>query len=191
MREESAGRKALNLIMGTTEKRSEGAQLRIVLLLIMLAGISFSGVALFQNKNYAPPPIIPPIVQAPAADVNRLNTMVESLNAANSARMRSMAIARDAASRPRYPFVATRAPMIPGPNILEIPQVVIIPPDVRIRGTLLIEGEAVAVLDIEGEPGGRIYRAGDRFADRRGRIVRITTDRITVIYEDREFIYIP
>ena len=65
----------------------------------------------------------------------------------------------------------------------------VVPPNLRIRGTMILERRLAAVLDIDGEPNGKIYKVGDKFADNNGRITRITKGRITVVFKNKEFVY--
>ena len=184
-----AGKKAWMLIMGTTENPSEGSFLRTLLLLILLAGIGISGYVIYKDTGYVAPQIEEVRKQVPTADIKRLGDMVKNLNAANAARVNSLEVARITASMARYPFVAERA--VTESLIIDpaYKQVVIIPPSVRIRGTLILGGSSAAVLDIEGEPKGKIYKVGDRFADKKGRIVRIVPGKVTIVYENKEFTY--
>jgi len=189
-REESAGRKAWNVIMGTAEDTSEGAVYRLFLLLLMILGISLSGYFMYIKSQYIKPVKVIAQRQVAIADVKRLDDMVKNINAANAARLNSMEAAAAIASMARYPFVAERI-IVPDTQGLITQQVVIIPPDVRVRATMLLEGRSVAVLDIEGEPKGKIFKVGDRFAERKGRISRISPERVTIVYEGKEFTFTP
>ena len=185
----TAVKKALSLMMGDTEDPKEGVALRILLLLILLFGIGLSGYAIYQNREYIPPQITEAKPQAPTADINRLNTMVKNLKAANDTRMRSMEVASMSASMARYPFFAENLTAEDIDHIKVIERVVVIPPSVLVRGMMVLDGTSAAVLDIEGEASGKIYRVGDRFAGSKGRVTRITPDKVTVIYENKEFTY--
>ena len=188
--ETTAGKRAWSLITGDTESPSDGALFRIFLLIALFAGIGLSVYTIYNNMEYIPPMAIVAERQAPTADIDRLNTMIRNLNAANDARIRSLEMASAAAAVGRYPFVAHRQTA----NIVDAPfdyQEMTLPPYVRVRGTLIIEGRSAAMLDIEGEPDGKIFRVGDRFADRKGRITRISQDRVTIIFENNEFTYTP
>ena len=187
--EVSAVKKAWSLIMGTAEEPTEGALLRGLLLIIMITGICISGYVIYLQSKYEAPHEIKASARPPTADINRLNAMIQNLNAANSARMRSMEVATAATSMARYPFMAEKIPTA-GPMDSRV-EVVIIPPAVRIKATMLLEGRSVAVLDIEGEPRGKIFKVGDRFADRKGRIARISQEKVTIVYEGKEFTYTP
>jgi hypothetical protein len=192
IREESAGKKAWSIIMGTVENSSEGAIFRFFLSIILITGICFSGYSFYVERQYNMPILITePPRQDPVADRRRLEEMVRDLNAANAARTNSMEVASEIASMARYPFVAERRPVITDTQGMITQQVVIIPPDVRVRATMLLEGRSVAVLDIEGEPSGRIFKVGDRFAERKGRITRITPERVTIVYEGKAFTFTP
>ena len=184
-----AGKKAWMLIMGTTENPSEGSLLRVMLLLILLAGIGLSGYVIYKDSEYVPPQIAEVRKQVPTADIKRLGDMVKNLNAANAARVNSIEVARITSLMARYPFVAEK-PVVDDLLIdAAYKQVIVIPPGVRIRGTLILGGNSAAVLDIEGEPKGKIYKVGDRFSDNKGRIVRIVPGKVTIVYENKEFTY--
>lgn len=190
MAEESAAKRAWSLIMGTAENSSDGAQLRILLLLLLIVGICLSGYVVYLNTQYVPPVAAEVRPQTPTADINRLNTMIKNLNAANSARTHSMEVATAISSMARYPFVAEKITKTVDTSLF-VNQIVIVPPYIRLKATMTLEGKAVALLDIEGEANNRIYKAGDRFAEKRGRIVRIAPEKVTVVYEGKEFIYTP
>ena len=175
--------------MGTAENASDGAQLRILLLLILIISIGYSGYAYYMHSQYAAPAIIEAIPEPATDDIRRLTAMIQNLNAANLARERSMEVALSMSNMARYPFVAERN-TTPDPVSI-IPEVVIIPPFIQVKATMQLEGRSVAVLDIEGEPTGRIYKIGDRFAERKGRVTRIGQGRITIVYEGKEFVYSP
>jgi len=177
--------------MGTTEDSSEGRTFRIFLFFLLLAGTCLSGYTIYLHREYVPPVRIETRAPVPIADEARLTKMVNDLNAANSARLNSMEAAEAIASMARYPFVAERRPVIVDTQGMITQQVVIIPPDVRVRGMMTLEGRSVAVLDIEGELNGRIYKVGDRFAERKGRVTRISQQRVTIVYEGKEFIFTP
>lgn len=190
MAEESAAKSAWSLIMGTAENQSDGAQVRILLLLLLLIGIGLSAYVIYVKQNYIPPITQEATPQTAIQDERRLGTMIDNLKAANSARAHSMEIATAISSMARYPFVADVVAQTA--EITPIgPQVVIIPPYIRLRATMTLEGKAVALLDIEGETSSRIYKVGDRFAERKGRISRIAPEKVTVVYEGKEFVYTP
>ena len=191
MAEENSWKRAWSLIMGTAENSSDGAQLRILLLLILIISIGLSGYAIYMHTQYLAPERIEATPQPAVADQTRLNAMIQNLNAANLARTQSMEVATSMSNMARYPFVAERITEIETNFPSVIPEVVIIPPFIQVKATMQLEGRSVAVLDIEGEPSGRIYKVGDRFAERKGRITRIAQGRITIIYEDKEFSYTP
>ena len=193
MAEETALKRAWSLIMGTTENSAEGAPFRVVLLLVLLAGIALSGYTIFQNWEYVPPEALEAERQIPAADIRRLEAMIKNLNAANFARMHSMEVVTSASAMARYPFVAERFSVATNNVDLEkiVSQVVVTPPNVRIRATLIDGKSAAAVLDIEGEPDGKIYKVGNSFADKKGRISRISPEKVTIVYENKEFTYTP
>jgi hypothetical protein len=140
--------------------------------------------------QYIEPERIEATPQPAVADIARLNTMIQNLNAANLARTKSMEIATYMSNVARYPFVAEKiAAQVDYTSV--IPDVPIVPPFIRVKATMQLEGRSVAVLDIEGEPSGVIYKIGDRFADKKGRITSIAQGRIRILYEGKEFTYTP
>lgn len=190
--ETTAGRRAWSLMMGTVENPSDGATFRKILFLVLLAGICISVYAIYEERNYIPPQIVEPVNRPPTADINRLNTMIQDLNAANSARTRSKEVAEAAELMARCPFTPERIAAVNEIDLESIrTQTVIVPPGVQVRATLQLEGRSAAVLDIEGETRGKIYRVGDRFAGNKGRISRINADKITIVFENKEFTYTP
>ena len=190
MAEESSARSAWSLIMGTTENSSEGAQLRLLILLILIIGIGLAGYAIYEKTQYVAPVIIEATPQPPVADINRLQAMIRDINAANMARTQSMEIATAITAMARYPFVAEKVTKAAQVTLGE-PQVIIIPPYIRVKATMNLEGRSVAVLDIEGEASGKIFKVGDRFAERKGRITRIAPEKVTIVYEGKQFVYTP
>jgi hypothetical protein len=192
MAEENSVKRAVSLIMGSSENSSDGAQLRILILLILLVGVGLSGYSIYLNKQYIPPIIIKaePEKKELESVEKKLVKMVEDLNAFNAIRMHSMEVASDISSMARYPFVSDKVTQVADAT-LGVPTVVIIPPYIRVRATMTLENKSVALLDIEGEPSSKIYKVGERFAEGKGRISRITLEKVTIVYEGKEFVYTP
>ena len=193
MADETAGKKAWSLIMGTAENSAEGAPFRLVLLVVLLAGIVLSGYMIYENNQYVPPEEEAIPRQVPTADINRLDAMIKNLNGANTARTHSMEVVTAAAAMGRYPFVAERF-SVAANNTIDMEkiasQVVIVPPSVRVKGMIIDGKSAIALLDIEGEAKDR-FKVGDSFADKKGRVTRISQNEVKIVYENKEFTYTP
>jgi hypothetical protein len=50
---------------------------------------------------------------------------------------------------------------------------------------MLMGKQSVAVMDIPGVGDGMIFKAGDTFMEKRGRVVRITSDKVILSWGGR------
>ncbi|MCF7936504.1 MAG: hypothetical protein K9L28_09195 [Synergistales bacterium] len=104
---------------------------------------------------------------------------------AMKARSRSnevVALAVAANRRPWQPVVGAPEPTTPEPR-----QVVteVVPPLMKIKALMIMEGRRVAVMDIEGEGSGVVVTRGSEFGGGLGRVLAIKENKVVVRWEDR------
>ena len=124
------------------------------------------------------------------ADKNRLDAMVKQVEATSQLRAGSpeaVEILRE--SLAKYPFSEPRLePPEPEPEDgrkpFEPPDITVFidyPPEgITLRAIMIMGKQHVAVMDIPGVGTGMIVKAGDTFMQKKGRVVRIATDKVVV-----------
>jgi len=80
-------------------------------------------------------------------------------------------------SEPQFDTGAVIDPSIPGYTPVVF---VDYPPEITLRGIMIVGNQNVAVMDIPGVGTGIIVRAGDTFMQKKGRVVRIAPDKVVV-----------
>ena len=126
------------------------------------------------------------------ADKRRLDAMIEDVERTSRLRAGSPEAVRIMVdnlgkypfAEPRFEDLFTLDDIIP----VEVPVVVIdYPPAVVLRGIMIMGNQHVAVMDIPGVGTGMIVKVGDTFMQRRGRIVRIASDKVVVNWGGRNW----
>ena len=184
-----------NLTGVTGDASARGA--RLLFFLIFLAGSGYAAYSYYQmqelrkEKTYtasAAPTTV-------AADKQRLDKMVGEVRAASSLRSNSAVWADTMRGMGKYVFsdpvrIVTPPPTEPGGggSIPRPPEIVIEPPPgLVVKAIMLMGNSRVAVMDIDGVGRGVIVRQGDSFLNRKGRIVRITADRVVVRWNGKNW----
>lgn len=183
--------------MGSNEDNTEGRGLRAVFALLLLVGIALSGYGLYQHFTYSAPNIDVPVNSSADADKARLIKMTENIQAAMDMRASSAGVVRNVQMVARYPFgapvaapamVPAEVAIIPEENYVDVPPPPeIVPPYISVKGILSVGKEIVALMNIENEPDGKIYRVGDSFAEKKGKITKIAPNKVTVRYSGKDF----
>ena len=133
------------------------------------------------------------------ADKKRLDAMILEVEGASKLRAGSpetVQIMED--NLARYPFGEPKLePVIPsieedgsGKMVVVEPLPVVVidyPPDITLRGIMIIGKQQVAVMDIPGVGTGMIVRVGDTFMQKKGRVVRIAPDKVVVNWGGRNW----
>lgn len=200
MAEESTIKKSWDMLMGAkTEDAAPqgGGGTRFLFALVLLVGITISGWSIYQQFNAAPH--VPPGERRLTAepDKQRLDKMISDLKSAIATRESSAGVVDSAFAVHRYPFGAPAVAVVPqDDSTVVVPELVAVeidldnvisPPGVNVKGVMAVGSSVVALLDIDGEPRGQIYRVGDTFQGKDGRIVRIEKNKVTVRYKGKNF----
>lgn len=130
-----------------------------------------------------------------AADEKRLKAMVDQVSVSTEKRNNSSVIALTVADMGIYPFAD---PTIFPPTlqdikvegtleIIPVPEPVEMPPDIVLRAIMVMGKQQVAVMDIVGVGSGMIVKAGDTFMQKKGRVVRITPDKVVMRWAGKNF----
>lgn len=69
-----------------------------------------------------------------------------------------------------------------GKALFPVMEQVYLPPYMEVRAVMLLDGKAMALMDIEGEGIALIVYPGYEFANGRGRIVSISLDKVVVLW---------
>lgn len=183
------------VLFATAGEHSEGSSIRFFFILIMLAGIVIGGYELFRYYEYREPELDYSQTVNADTDKSRLDKMIQDIRSSISARERSAELVNVAFASSRYPFGAPPGLLAGGGSgqIDSFEQVVVeqveIPPMIEVKGILLMGKTVVAMMNIEGETNNKIYRVGDRFNGKSGRVVKIDRNNVTVRYNGKNFSY--
>ena len=119
-------------------------------------------------------------------DKNRLDAMIKQVEVTSQLRLGSQyTVEVMEETLAKYPFAEPRmAPDIPSPSIgdrlaVEMPYIDY-PPEITLRGIMIMGKQHIAVMDIPGVGTGMIVRAGDTFMQKKGRVVRIAPDKVVI-----------
>jgi hypothetical protein len=196
--EERAGlRGAIGIAWGNlTGINNEGRAVRLLFFLIFLSGTAWAVWSYWQGMELVELGMAHAIPAGdPAqADHTRLTAMIQQVETTSHMRMGSMERVRIIEEHfALYPFreptqevfvVSLPDEVIP----IEVPIVLPDPPpNMTLRGIMIMGNQQVAVMDISGVGDSMIIRAGDTFMQRRGRVVRIAPDRVVVNWEGRNW----
>ena len=196
MEERMGWRGAFGTAWGNLTGVNNEGNIRIIRLLffaVFLLGTAWAAWSYMQGlvlleleESYARPGPSPA-----QADKQRLDAMIEEVEGTSRMRagsLRSVEIMEE--SLARYPFREPRFHAeIPDDIItVELPVVYVeYPPEIVLRGIMIMGQQHVAVMDISGVGTGMIVRAGDTFMQRKGRVVRIASDKVVVNWGGRNW----
>ncbi|MFP4482468.1 MAG: hypothetical protein ACLFN0_06710 [Thermovirgaceae bacterium] len=157
---------------------------RVLIVLLLLAATIWSGYLLKEMVELVREEKVPQVPASGKVDeeIARLDGVVESFESAVLARSGSTQLSVLAATISRKPFVpppppqeessaedaeaqAAREPAEP-------------PPYVEVRAILVKGQDAVAVINVEGEGSGIVVKKGATFGNGKGRVVRITAEKV-------------
>jgi Tfp pilus assembly protein PilP len=180
-------------LAGTHE---EGKTARLLFVLIFLAGIAFTGFCyrrstiLLKEKQFFPS--VPPTEVA--ADKQRLDNMVAEVRKTSEARVNSAVAVRSMRGMEKYVFAdplpnafsANDYAESAGDDPLDYP-----PEGIVLRAVMVMGKQSVAVMDIPGAGSGLLLKTGDTFMDKRGRVVRITPDKVVLNWGGKNLDVVP
>ena len=184
---------ALGNLTGTNE---EGRTVRLGFLLLFLVGIGFAifnyqkSLILLEEKSFFPsrPPT------ETAADKKRLTDMVNEVKKTSEARSNSAVAVRSMREMGKYVFAEplSTASSAALDNFSDDGGEEEYPPEgIVVRAVMLMGKQSVAVIDIPGVGSGMIFKVGDTFMERKGRVVRITPDKVILSWGGKNWDVVP
>lgn len=188
-------------LTGVNSESASARSVRLLFFVIFLIGTAWAGYNYFnyyqmqlelEDKIYTPSAA----PSALEADRKRLNDMVSQVKTTTETRAGSGIMVRSMADVRRYPFVdPTLFPSTPGGTLAEkqpdieivVPEVIEMPPEIVLRAIMVMGKQQVAVMDIVGIGSGMVVKAGDTFMRNKGRVVRITPDKVVMRWGGKNF----
>lgn len=165
---------------------NEGAavSVRLVFFLLFLAGTAWSGYRYYEMQRLREEKSFSPSVtpQTIGADKKRLEGMIDQVRSASALRSNSFVWAQSMRELGKNIFDdPTKRVIVPEDGALpKLESLVEPPPDIVVRAIMILGKDRTAVMDIAGLGSGMIVRQGDTFMGKKGRIVRITPDKVVV-----------
>lgn len=191
-----AFRYAWGVLAGVIDEGSSKTY-RALFFLLFIAGIAwavFNYIKMQEmgtSKFYAPSASRTTLQQ----DRERLKKMIEQVSSVSSKRSSSSVWAQSMRDMNKYTFDdPTKArpdgdtpflPDVPQEPVIEV--VVEPPPSITVKAIMVMGKTRAAVMDIAGVGKGLIVRAGDTFGNRKGRIVRIDSDKVVVRWDGKNW----
>ena len=172
------------------DNEGSAAGVRLLFFLLFLLGTLGAGYRYYemqllgQEKTFVPSTT----PQSVDADKKRLDAMLEQVRAASALRSNSVVWAQSMRDLGKRVFDdPTKWVEIPGGDVAQVEIAVEPPPDIVIRAIMILGKERKAVMDIAGVGSGMIVRQGDTFMGKKGRIVRILSDKVVVHWAGRNW----
>ena len=180
-----------------TGVNDEGKLWRWLFLLIFLGGIawavySYLQLQILREEKYFEASVSPTSVDA---DKKRLDGMISEVREASGRRSNSFMASQTMRDMGKYVFddptlrpMTQDLPSLAGQVPVLVPETEIPvepPPAITLRAIMNMGKDRVALLDISGVGTGLIVRQGGSFQNGKGRIVRITDDRVTVRWKGK------
>jgi hypothetical protein len=198
MEERMSWRDAFGTAWGNlTGVNNEGGSVRTVRMLFFVVFVLGTAWAVYnyihaqellEEKEYSPSD--PSVSSTVDTDRKRLASMVNQVGVTSEIRRNSPEIARTMLSLNKYPFgdpLMVDKPPEPDEKPFEfplqpsIPEIIIdYPPEVILRAIMTLGTRHVALMDIPGVGNGMVVKVGDTFMQKKGRIVRIAPDKVTM-----------
>jgi hypothetical protein len=157
---------------------------RVLIVLLFLVGTLWSGYLLKQMVELVREEKVPKVPSNGKVneEITRLKGVVESFESAVLARSGSTQLSVLAATISRKPFIPPPPPQAE-PSAEDAAaragrEAAEPPPFVEVRAILVKGQDAVAVVDIEGEGSGIVVKKGATFGNGKGRVVRITAEKV-------------
>jgi len=171
--------------------------MRALFILIFLLGTAWAGYNYFKAQELLEPKdYMPSTVPDQARDDKaRLDRMVNEVKAVSEIRTGSPAIADTLGILAKYPFgdpLFYDARLI-SPEVVEVvsvhPTIVVdYPPDgIKVKAIMIMGKNQVAVMDIPNVGAGMLVKAGDTFLQKKGRVVRITPEKVVIRWGDKNW----
>lgn len=166
--------------------------LRILIALLFILSIVWSMYLYRQIAILsAVTPVEAPEIKLKMEEGDNYANTVEELERITMVRSKKGELAHVASTLERYPF---EEPVLTSyqPSYSNVPSEyeksyplqaeLYLPPYMEVRAVMLLDGKAMALMDIEGEGIALIVYPGYEFANGRGRIVSISLDKVVVLW---------
>jgi Tfp pilus assembly protein PilP len=186
---------AVGNLTGTNE---EGKTARLLFLLLFLVGSVYAAfcyqksLVLLEEKSFFPsrPPT------ETAADKKRLTNMVDEVRKTSEARANSAVAVRSMREMEKYVFAeplptASSARASAGTEDFGGEADDYPPEGIVLRAVMLMGKQSVAVIDIPGVGSGMIFKVGDTFMEKKGRVVRISPDKVVLRWGGKNWDVVP
>ena len=169
---------------------------RLAFFLIFLLGTAWAGYSYMQAQEILDLQPAYPTGGANVAqgDKRRLDAMIQQVEVTSNRRRESLHTVQVLeAFVARYPFrdpvmEPIEPPIDPRDIRVDLPVVYIdYPPEIVLRGIMVVGRQHVAVMDIPGVGTGMLVKAGDTFLQKKGRVVRIAPDKVVVSWGGRNW----
>jgi hypothetical protein len=196
MEERMSWGEAFKIAIGNlTGINDEGKTARLLFLLLFVTGMGYAvfsyqkSLALLEEKSFFPSK---PPTEA-AADKKRLTNIVDEVKKTSEARANSAAAVRSMREMEKYVFAeplprASTADTTAAESFSDEDY----PPDgIVLRVVMIMDKQSVAVMDIPGVGSGMIFKVGDTFMEKKGRIVRITPDKVILSWGGKNWDVVP
>jgi len=166
--------------------------LRILIALLFILSIVWSMYLYRQIAILsAVTPVEAPEIKLKAEEGDNYANTVEELERIIMVRSKKGELAHVASTLERYPFEepALTSYLPSSSNVLSedeksytLQAELYLPPYMEVRAVMLLDGKAMALMDIEGEGVALIVYPGYEFANGRGRIISISSDKVVVLW---------
>jgi hypothetical protein len=157
---------------------------RVLIVLLLIAGTVWSGYLLKEMVKLVREEKVPEVPASTKVDeeIKRLEGVVENFESAVMARSGSTQLSVLAATISRKPFVPPPPPQVE-PSAGDaaaraMREAAEPPPYVEVRAIMVKGKDAVAVVNIEGEGNGIVVKKGATFGNGKGRVVRISAEKV-------------
>lgn len=162
---------------------------RALLFLIFFGGTIFFGwsfkrvvdLSVEESVFVQPPP------RQSQEDAKRLDGILESYRGTVEARQGSKGLVASVTEKNRRPFAVSRrstkgagAAAVADIPLVEPLVTESLPPIMFVRAIMVVGKESIAIMDINGVGNGIIVKTGYSFLEKKGRILRITPEKVTV-----------
>jgi hypothetical protein len=195
MEERMSWSEAFKVAVGNlTGINDEGKTARLLFLVLFLAGTVFAvfnyqkSLMILQEKSFFPSR------PSPATDKKRLSDIADEVRKTSEARANSAIAVRSMREMEKYVFaeplprVSAASPSAVTEDFVEEEY----PPEgIVLRAVMIMGKQSVAVMDIPGVGNGIIFKVGDTFMEKKGRIVRIAPDKVVLSWGKKNWDVVP
>ena len=185
---------AWNNLTGVNNEGGSIRNIRLLFFAIFIGGTAWAAynyhnAQILLEERVFTPQVLPAELDA---DKKRLNNMVTLVKVTSEMRANSLILAQSMEDMGKYAFADPSTPdpsrkdtVVVMPD-MELP-VIDPPPAITVRAIMTMGKQQVAVMDIEGVGSGMVVKAGDTFMQKKGRVVRIASNKVVVRWSGKTF----